>query len=333
MRDFRSHINNRIPDSPPVIWPLPEGMQRPVWSVMIPVFNCAPFLKTTLESVLAQDPGPSLMQIEVVDDGSTDADVAAIVRETGGGRIGYFRQPQNVGSLRNFQTCIERSRGELLHILHGDDCVKQGFYKKIEALFEHHPGIGAAFCRYAYIDETGKTLFHQDAEMDSAGILQDWLPRLCERQRIQYVAMVVKRSVYEKLGSFYGVEYGEDWEMWVRIAARYPVAYTPEVLAAYRKHDSTISGNAFLTGKNMVELQAVMDRIQQYLPPEERSDILRKSKKFYAHYGLRVANTLWTAKKHKRAAITQAKAAWDMSKDPGLIYKIAKLYTRITFNL
>jgi len=31
--------------------------------------------------------------------------------------------------------------------------------------------------------------------------------------------MVVKREVYEKLGGFYGVEYGEDWEMWVRIAA------------------------------------------------------------------------------------------------------------------
>jgi glycosyltransferase involved in cell wall biosynthesis len=323
----------RIPRQPPLIRAIPAGMKRPVWSVMIPVYNCSDFLRETLESVLLQDTGIDNMQIAVVDDASTDADVEKIVREAGGGRITYFRQPQNVGSLRNFQTCIDRSRGQFVHILHGDDRVKDGFYRRFALLFQKHPEAGAGFCRYAYIDARGKFLYNQEPEMAEEGILQNWLARLGERQRIQYVSMVVRRAVYEKLGSFYGVEYGEDWEMWMRIASQYKTAYIPDVLAEYRRHFASISGKSFLTGRNMQELTRVMDRIQHYLPGKKRSQIMKRSKKFYAHYALRTANTLWKDLRHKGAATAQARAAWGMNQDIGLFYKILKLYTRMTLNL
>jgi glycosyltransferase involved in cell wall biosynthesis len=324
---------SRIPDAPPRVKPLEIGVRRPQWSVMIPVYNCSGYLRETLKRVLEQDPGESLMQIEVVDDGSTDADVRGIVKEVSMGRVTYFRQKENMGSLRNFQTCLERSRGHFIHILHGDDLICPGFYERLSSLFDAHPTVGAAFCRYAYIDESGKTLFCQDPESAHAGILDDWLARLCERQRIQYVAMAVKREVYERLGGFYGVEYGEDWEMWVRIAAHYPMAYTPEILAQYRKHYASISGKSFITGENMASLAWVMDRIQQYLPADGRERVMKASRNFYAHYALRVANALWKRFKDRRGASAQASAAWNMSRDAGLLYKILKLYTRITLNI
>lgn len=300
---------------------------------MIPVFNCAAFLPRTLKAVLASDAGERYMQIEVVDDGSDDADISAMVRGIGKGRVQYFRQSENVGSLRNFHTCLERSRGRLVHILHGDDVVYEGFYKCMQELFKTHPSIGAAFCRYAYISDMDEILFCQDPEMRHPGILDNWLRRISERQRIQYASMVVKREVYESLGGFYGVEYGEDWEMWVRIAAKYPVAYTPELLAGYRKHFSSISGKAFATARNMQCLTWVMDSIQEHLPSRDRQPVMRASRSFYAHYALRVANTLWRNFRDRRGAMTQALAAWNMSRDAGLLYKILKLYTRITLNI
>jgi glycosyltransferase involved in cell wall biosynthesis len=328
------HIQDeRIPKTPPVIKPLGKGIARPLWSVMIPVYNCSAFLPTTLKSVLQQDPGEEQMEIEVVDDGSTDCDVDKLVKEVGRGRIKYFRQPENVGSLRNFLTCIDRSKGQLIHILHGDDVVRRDFYSKMENLFAVNPTIGAGFCRFAYINEKGRYLFDHEQEMEKGGILQNWLERIVERQRIQYVAMVVKRDVYEKLGGFYGVEYGEDWEMWVRIAAHYPVGYMPEVLAEYRRHSGSISGRSFLSGRNMQELQSVMDNIQQYLPEEKREVISMRSKKFYAHYALRVANGLWATLRHKKGVLAQIQAAWQMQKDIFLLYKILKLYTRIKLKL
>ena len=112
---------------------------RPLWSVMIPTHDCAAYLRHTLASVLAQDPGPELMQIEVVDDASSDAP-EAVVEELGRGRVGFFRQPRNVGHVANFNTCLERSRGRLVHLLHGDDCVRDGFYAAMGRLLEaeHH---------------------------------------------------------------------------------------------------------------------------------------------------------------------------------------------------
>src|SRR5207253_10172288 len=66
------HAHSRAAGSPvshrPRIEPVPEGDERPRWSVMIPAYECAGYLVETLESVLAQDPGPDRMQIEVVDD-------------------------------------------------------------------------------------------------------------------------------------------------------------------------------------------------------------------------------------------------------------------------
>ena len=112
---------------------------------MIPTYNCAQYLRETLASVLARDPGPEQMQIEVVDDCSTKDDPEAVVREMGGGRVTFYRQPQNAGHVRNFETCLQRACGILVHQLHGDDFVRDGFYVRMAAAFRAHPEIGRRF--------------------------------------------------------------------------------------------------------------------------------------------------------------------------------------------
>src|SRR3712207_9440459 len=80
--------------------PVDDLVARPLWSVMIPTFNCAGFLAETLSSVLLQDLGPELMQIEVIDDCSDD-DPGAVVAQLGQGRVGFFRQAERVGHIEN----------------------------------------------------------------------------------------------------------------------------------------------------------------------------------------------------------------------------------------
>ncbi|WP_317195400.1 glycosyltransferase family 2 protein [Rufibacter roseolus] len=323
----------RIPSSPPVIPPVSTRGARPLWSVMIPVYNCAAYLPETLESVINQAMPEQEMQIEVIDDASSDAQVEDLVLRIGKGRIKYFRQPENVGSLRNFETCINRATGTLVHILHGDDRVLPGFYQKMGSLFQKYPQAGAALCRFRYVDEKGRWLYDQTLEMEEDGILKDWLTRVAVRNPSQYAATVVKREVYERLGSFYGLTYGEDWEMWVRIAKHFPVAYTPDILADYRKHLSSISSNTFLTGQNSQDMLKVMAMIQDLLPPEHRKEILQKSKKFYAHYGIRVANQVWHSVQSKEGVKAQIRYAWGMHFDPQLLWGTAKVYFKMTFNI
>lgn len=235
--------------------PLPADADRPLWSVMIPTYNCAHYLRETLASVLAQDPGAGEMQIEVVDDASED-DPGRVVEELAAGRASFFRQPSNVGTVHNLNTCVERSRGELVHILHGDDAVRDGFYRAMARHFAERPEVGAAFCRYISMDGDGSWQTIAPVEPDGRGILVDWLARIAEGQRLQTPCMVVRRSVYEQLGGFDArLTHCEDWEMWTRIASAFPVSYEPEPLALYRVHERSASGRSRSVGEDVVDLR------------------------------------------------------------------------------
>lgn len=316
---------DRIPLSPPEIPALPNNLDRPLWSVMIPAYNCSKFLQDAMESVLQQDLGPNKMQIEVVDDCSTDADVEKLVKEIGNGRIGYFRQEANVGSLRNFETCIKRAKGYYVHLLHGDDRVRDGFYKELGDLYEKYPQAGAAFCAFNIIKENGESIGVSDKQSDKPCILENWLRRLTEEPRLQYVCMVVKREVYEKLGGFYLAFYGEDWEMWTRIAKHYEVAYTPKPLADYRIHFNSITARSFLTGANVRDIAKVIQKNISHLPAEEQRKAELKAKRYYAYDAVGKTISLWYRSKNKNAAKVQMKEALNLYSDINLRMNVISL--------
>jgi glycosyltransferase involved in cell wall biosynthesis len=289
---------------------VPVGTVRPLWSVMIPTYNCANYLRETLASVLAQDLGPELMQIEVVDDCSTLDDPEAIVKELAGDRVSFYRQPQNVGHIQNFDTCLQRSRGRLIHLLHGDDLVMPGFYNKLQAGFDRHPEIGAAFSRHVFIDELTNWTKLSDLEQTHSGILTNWLEKIAVRQLIQTPSIVVRREVYERWGGFDRRMkcWGEDWEMWVRIAAQYPVWYESQPLAQYRQSSTSLTGKTLRTGENIQDFRQAIEIVKEYLPSQKSATLNRYALKNYANYALITADAFIKAK-DRSAAIAQIRAA------------------------
>lgn len=320
---------DRIPKAPPDIKPVPDHVKRPLWSVMIPCFNCSAYLIETLRAVLLQDPGPEIMQIEVVDDCSTDTNVEALVDYIGKGRVKYYRQPENRGSLRNFETCLNRSTGQYIHMLHGDDLVKPGFYAEIQQLFSRFPEAGAAFTGYTYIDEQNTELYHNNELLIEPGILKNWLLEIGHAQHIQPPAMVVKRAVYEKLGGFFAVHYGEDWEMWVRIAAHFPVAHTPKRLALYRVHENNITSRYFLSGQSIKDASTVIDIIQHYFPKREKKRMSRMAKKHFARYFSYTADKIYHEYYRPDIALAQAKRALKMHFNYTTLFYFVKIYAKI----
>ncbi|MFN2420590.1 MAG: glycosyltransferase [Gemmatimonadota bacterium] len=258
---------------------------------MIPTYNCVHHLHSALNSVLQQDPGPDQMQIEVIDDASTAGDPGALVSSMGG-RVGFWRQPNNVGHVRNFETCLARSRGRLVHLLHDDDAVRPGFYATMERALRAHPEIGAAFCRHVYIDEQGHPISLGRIVQEEPGVIESWLPRIAVRQRLQTCAIVVRREVYERLGGFDRriQTYGEDWEMWARIAAHYPVWYEPEPLAEYRLHPVSLAKRSYRTGQNVRDLRQAIEIIRSYLPPELQDSLTKQARKEAALVAVRQAS-------------------------------------------
>ena len=117
-------MSNTITEHFIKLMPIAKDIKRPLWTVVIPTYNCANYLKETLASLLEQDPGEALMEIIVVDDHSTKDDPEAVVKEYGQGRVQLIRQEKNVGKVKNYETGLTASRGIYIHQLHGDDsCV------------------------------------------------------------------------------------------------------------------------------------------------------------------------------------------------------------------
>lgn len=236
---------------PPPIGPVPAGIQRPLWSVMIPTYNCAQYLRQTLESVLAQDPGPDQMQIEVVDDCSTADNPEAVVRAVAGDRVRFYRKEKNGGAIANFNTCIERSRGHLVHILHGDDWVAPGFYSAVQHAYQSHPELSFFHVRSVESDSQGqpeqlspRTLFLETPGRNAAPLYYS--------NPLRTPGAVVPRSFYEKHGGFIPcLVHVADWEMWIRAVAEGGGLTLNQPLAFYRIHPGNDTGRLVRSAENL----------------------------------------------------------------------------------
>jgi GT2 family glycosyltransferase len=304
----------------PVIEPVAEGVERPRWSVMIPTYNCAEYLRVTLKSVLEQDPGAEQMEIEVIDDRSTKDDPEAVVREMSpDGRVRFYRHPENVGGQANFTSCIERSRGHLVHILHGDDAVLPGFYEKLSAAFDEHPEISAAFCRSIIIDEFGDRQSFIPLERRTPGVLDGWIERIGVKNTILFPSIVARRKSYEAVGGFHPeLIHTSDWDMWKRLAVYGPVWYEPEALALYREHSASDTSRLHQTGANIVDLQRAVEVARSYLPAEVADEVSRSATENNALTGLELARRMF-ARGDASAARAQLREALKCSRSPTVL--------------
>lgn len=314
----------------PSIKTLPERLHRPFWSVMIPTYNGTKYLEQTLKSILVQDPGPDEMQIEVVDDCSTKDDPEELVKDIGQGRISFFRNPQNVGLLPNWDTCIRRANGHWVHILHQDDIVLPGFYNSLKKAAQADLSVGAAFCRHMHMDEDGHWIDISTLERKTPGILENWIEQIAIKQRIQFASIVVKRSTYEALGGFCPeAASAADWEMWKRIVAHYPIWYEPQPLACYRLHSGSETSQLVKLGKNIADSRESIEISKSYLPESIAQKVSIKARKFYANYALDAAQyMLFTG--HKTTAINQIKEAFKCRFSLPVIMKTVEIFRSYT---
>ncbi len=296
----------------PEIKPVATTAKRPRWSVMIPTYNCASLLRETLASVLAEGVSAADMQIEVVDDCSTKDRPEDVVAEMGQGRVTFHRHSANVGAIPNFNACIERATGELVHILHGDDLILPGFYQAMGNVFAAHPTIGSAYCQHIYINAKGIWTSVGTCLAEESGILNDILPRVVERNVTQFAAVVIRRDLYGEVGGFHPqLVHTADWDMWKRTAMVRPVGYVPRALACYRVFDGNDTSRLKLTGEDKRDMRRAIDLAERYLPDSLDSRATRMARYHHGSHGLADAERYLNSGRPD-AAIAQLLAAIEL---------------------
>src|SRR5579859_1789365 len=239
----------------PNIAPVAEGSRRPLWSVMIPNYNSGEYLRKTLQSVMAQDRGPEQMEIEVVDHCSTEGDPEALVRNVGGERVAFYRRPSNEGPIANFNACIQRSHGHLIHILHSDDYVLPGFYAEIERLAELHTDRALLATRCFLVDENEITInvTERIRALEKGGRSSESL--YYNHTAMLFPGVVIRRSFYEAYGGFMpSLGHTADREIGARAVSQGGGVISADVLACYRVYEGNETAAVARSGENIRSL-------------------------------------------------------------------------------
>ena len=263
---------------------------------MIPTYNPrADYLEGTLKSILQEDPGPHQMQIEVIDDCSNDDTALKVARSIGAGRVTFHRESENRGLANTWNRCIERARGQWVHILHHDDIVLPGFYERLYDGIVCNPDVGMAFSRFAVIDADGHWLGIGPLENTTAGVLNNWLERIATGYHLECPAVVVKRATYERLGGFTPeLVCFLDVEMWVRIAVNASVYYEPQILAGFRRHGNNVHLFQQRTGENMQDMAKAISIWKNYLPVNSRGQLEHRGRTYWALASLMLAQRFFS---------------------------------------
>ena len=200
---------------------------KPKFSIIIPLYNKAPYIRKALESVWAQT--YSNWECIIVDDGSTDGSVAKI-RGLEDERIRVISQA-NAGIAAARNRGVAESTGEYLCFLDADDWWEPEFLAEIDALIAAYPDAGIYATNYIYF-KPGKT--HIALNMPT-GII-DYPEAYLENKSmpIWTGATCMPRRVFELMGGFpEGIKLGEDFLLWAKTALYYPVAFCEKPLAYY----------------------------------------------------------------------------------------------------
>lgn len=217
----------------------------PLVSVIIPAYNAEPFIRKTIDSVLAQT--YDQFEIIVVDDGSSDR-TAEIVREIAqqDDRITLFQQ-KNAGVAAARNLAISHAQGDYIAPIDADDIwYPRKLEKQMQVMLNAGPEVGLVYAWSVYITEAGDlTTTCQINYLEGAA----HIPMLYGNQLGNASSALIRRVCFEAVGGYnsqlraHGAQGCEDWDLYLRIAEKFEFRVVPELLVGYRQVLNSMSFN------------------------------------------------------------------------------------------
>lgn len=271
----------------------------PKVSVIIPTYNRAHFIAEAIQSVLDQT--FTDFEIIVVDDGSTD-NTKDVVDSFKDSRIKYIYQAnQWVAAARN--NGINASSGEYITFLDSDDVLMENAFMQGAQVLDKHPGVAFSYSQNYTMDERGQVL-----GLQKKGQKHSWVREgreqirefLIDGHHIGVCATMVRRSCLFEVGLWDTTfHHGSvDFDLLVRLAKRYAVAYIAEPAGKVRVHSNSIT-----TTRDLGEFEKTNSRIFEsvFNDPEVGHFFSYLRSKAYFRLYLRLASAACAKREMKTA--------------------------------
>jgi glycosyltransferase involved in cell wall biosynthesis len=228
-------------------------MSEPKVSVVITCYNYARFLPACIDSVLRQS--YRNREIILVDDGSTDETPAVARRFLGHADFRYFRQ-ENAGQARAKNAGIRLATGEIIAFLDADDFWAPEKLRLQVPLFAKNE-TAVVFSRMHGVDAEGRPLPAREPEYylrPRRGCVTPWL---FFDNFVPFSSVLVRRRCLEAGEPFDpSLSMGIDWNLWLRLSARWDFDYVDAPLLFYR------TGHADQMSRQLELRQQCADRIR-----------------------------------------------------------------------
>ena len=208
------------------------------FSVIIPLYNKAPYIAKAIQSVLSQT--FTDYELIIVDDGSKDDSFAVALNaiECQGNCHIYRQQNAGVSVARN--TGVAFSQGEYLCFLDADDWWDECFLEEMAKLIEEFPHAGIYGTSYTIVNETKKKTRVSPIGVDSD--LEKGYINYCQvyaktlAMPLTSISVAIPRIIFNEMGGFLqGIKLGEDFLLWIHIALKYKVVFLNKPLAYYNQ--------------------------------------------------------------------------------------------------
>lgn len=214
-------------------------------SVIIPTYNRGHLVGRAILSVLDQTYQD--FEIIVVDDGSKDY-TEEVVKSFNDPRICYIRHTRNLGGSAARNTGIRAAKGKYIAFLDSDD---EWLPTKLEEqirVFHNEQNCGVVYTDLLRIYSDGRIELYKGKHL-GGWVLKDLLVTSIIGSTS---SAVIKRECFDVVGLFdETLPSCQDWDMWIRIAKKYPFKRVPKPLVKYYLHGEQISSNraAVLEGR------------------------------------------------------------------------------------
>jgi glycosyltransferase involved in cell wall biosynthesis len=216
---------------------------RNLVSIVIPAFNHERFVALCLNSVLESDYPDK--EIVIIDDGSSDRTAEVIQKWIDQHKKDIhvvFRSRNNKGISATLNEGIALAKGEFVLPLASDDALlPNGLTRRVNYL-NAHPELGAVFGDCHVVDENGNLLYERCfRSFHKTNTSRYKTPRGVSFGVVWHWALpgsitMLRRSLYSVVGGYDERRKIEDWDFFLRLAARDALGYIDIPVAAYRIH-------------------------------------------------------------------------------------------------
>jgi glycosyltransferase involved in cell wall biosynthesis len=255
--------------------PLDSAGTRPSVTAVIPCFNAARHVGEAIDSVLRQT--GANVEIVVVNDGSTDDFDTAVAPFRS--RITIVSQANaGQGTARN--RGIAEARTPYVAFLDADDRWRPDKTARQVAFLETHPECGLVHTARAIIGVNGEGVPESPLAPEPVRPARgQCLVELIAGNSIIVSSVMVRRSLLDEVPFATDVSGVEDWDLWVRLAARTRFEYLDEPLTEYRVHDTNFSWDRRVMASATVRL---MDGVLR----RERDGDVRRAARAHRHQAI-----------------------------------------------